>query len=63
MTIKFSKKIINRQKTRTTAQNKKQKPHNSISIMSNTFPFDRWPIAFEAPFALMGSKFKQWFME
>ena len=55
MTKKFSKKIKNRQKTRTTAQNKKQKTHYSIQMTFNTFSFGRWPVAFYALFALMGS--------
>ena len=55
MIKKFSKKIKNRQKTRTTAQNQKQKPHYSNQMMFNTFPFGRWPVAFDALIALMGS--------
>ena len=55
MIKKISKKNKNRQKTRTTAQNKKQKPHYSLQIMFNTFQFGRWPVAFDALFALMGS--------
>ena len=55
MIKKFSKKIKNRQKTRATAQNKKQKPHYSIQMMFNIFPFGRWPVDFDALFALMGS--------
>ena len=58
MIKKFSKKIKNRQKTRTTAQNRKQKPHYSIQMMFNTFPFGRWPVAFLCPFC---SNEKQWF--
>ena len=55
MIKKFSKKIKSRQKTRTTAQNKKQKSHYSIHTMFNTFPFGRWPVAFDALSAFMGS--------
>jgi hypothetical protein len=48
MIKKFSKKIKNRQKTRTTAQNKKQKTHYSIQMTFNTFSFGRWPVPFYA---------------